>query len=67
MKEVCILLKKDNFGLMVFKDQKLAEEYLKEWGFHKFDHDIWSKTEEDIKIGNYYKISMNEIITNSEQ
>ncbi|MCF7798991.1 hypothetical protein K9M74_03740 [Candidatus Woesearchaeota archaeon] len=65
MKEVCILLKKDNSGLMVFKDQKLAEEYLQEWGFNKFDHDVWAKTEEDIKLGNYYKVMMQEIISNS--
>ena len=65
MKEVCILVKKDNRGLMVFKNQKLAEEYLNDWGFQKFDHDIWAKTEEDIKLGNYYKVMMQEIISNS--
>jgi hypothetical protein len=66
MKEVCILLKKDNSGLMVFKDQKLAEEYLQEWGFNKFDHDVWAKTEEDIELGNYYKLLIQEVISNHD-
>ncbi len=66
MKEVCVLIKKDNCGLMVFKDQKLTEEYLQEWGFKKFDHDIWAKTEEDIKLGNYHKVMIQEVINKND-
>jgi len=66
MKQVCLVVNKEKDSIMIFKDQELAEEYLKEWELKKFEADIWAKTEEDIKLGKYFKILIQEVISNNE-
>lgn len=67
MKTVCIVFKKEDNSLMVFKDKQLAEEYLKEWGMQEFESDIWAKTEEDTKLNNFFKLMIKDVISNHEE
>lgn len=67
MKKVSILVKYPGCDIMVFKDRKLAEEYLKEWDMQQFENDIWAKLEEDIKLGKYYKLVEKEIIQENHE
>ena len=67
MKKAWILIKEPGCEIMLFKDRKLAEEYLKEWDMQQFENNIWAKLEEDIKLGKYYKLMEKEIIQENHE
>jgi hypothetical protein len=67
MKTVCLLFNKESNSTMVFKDKKLAEEYLKEWGMKEFESDIWARTQEDLDAKRFCKLSEKEVLCNNSE
>jgi hypothetical protein len=63
MEKVCVLINWGNSSAMIFKDENIAKEYLKEWKLKEFENGIWAKTKEDIEQGIYYSLATKEIIS----